>query len=348
MRGLCHSARMAWMIYGANGYTGQLIAELGRQHQPVLAGRSEGKVRPLAEKLGLPWRAFALEQPQLQGIELVLHCAGPFSHTSRPMVDACLAAKAHYLDITGEVSVFEAVLARDAEARARGVVLLPGTGFDVVPSDCLAALLARKLPGAKELELAFHVRGRASRGTLKTVVENIPKGSAIRRDGKIVRVPHAHLVKTIPFADKPRLAMSIEWGDLATAYRSTGIPNITVYRSSAPAAIPAVKLSRFYGPVLGLAPVQAFLRKRLDAGDPGPSAQERASGSAEFWGRASDGGREAQATMQIPESYSFTAAAALECALRVLAGKVAPGAYTPSLAFGADFAASLPGVRIQA
>jgi short subunit dehydrogenase-like uncharacterized protein len=339
---------MTWMIYGANGYTGQLIAQLAKQHQPVLAGRSAEKVQPLAEKLGLPWRAFALDKPQLDGIQLVLHCAGPFSKTSRPMVDACLAAKAHYLDITGEVAVFEAVLARDAEARKAGVVLLPGTGFDVVPSDCLAALLKRKLPAAKELELAFHVRGRASRGTLKTALESIPKGSAVRRGGKLVRVGQAHVVKTIPFADKPRPAMSIEWGDLATAYKSTGIPDITVYRSAKPAEIRAAKLSSFYAPVLGLGPVQAFLQKRIDARGPGPSDQERATGSAQFWGRASDGTSEVQMTMQIPEGYTFTAEAALECALRVLAGKVAPGAYTPSMAFGPDFAASLPGVRVQA
>src|SRR5947209_12867090 len=150
-------ARMAWMIYGANGYTGRLIAEAAKQRgeAPVLAGRTAEKVRPLADSLGLPWRAFELDRADLRGIALVLHCAGPFSATSKPMVDACLLARAHYLDITGEVEVFEAVLARDQEARDRGVVLLPGVGFDVVPSDCLAAMLKEKLPSATSLVLAF-------------------------------------------------------------------------------------------------------------------------------------------------------------------------------------------------
>src|SRR4051795_5180707 len=174
---------MAFLVYGANGYTGQLIAELARERgeRPILAGRSEDKVRPLAERLGLPWRAFDLGHPDLHDVQLVLHCAGPFSATSRPMVDACLTARAHYLDITGEVEVFEAVLARDAEARERGVVLLPGVGFDVVPSDCLAALLHRKLPSATRLELAFATQGRASPGTLKTTVESLPRGGVVRR-----------------------------------------------------------------------------------------------------------------------------------------------------------------------
>src|SRR5207302_5159645 len=177
-------------IYGANGYTGQLIAELARDggDEPVLAGRSAAKVRSLAERLGLPWRAFPLEQPDLREVKLVLHCAGPFSATSRPMVDACLAARAHYLDITGEVEVFESVFARDAEARERGVVLLPGTGFDVVPSDCLAASLQQRLPSATKLELAFASLGRASPGTLKTSIEALPRGGMVRRGGKLVRV----------------------------------------------------------------------------------------------------------------------------------------------------------------
>ena len=201
---------MTWMVYGANGYTGQLIAEVAKERgeMPVLAGRSADKVRALAGKLGLPWRAFDLERPDLRDVSLVLHCAGPFSATSRPMIDACLSARAHYLDITGEVEVFEAAFERDAEARGRGVVLLPGVGFDVVPSDCLAALLARELPSATRLELAFAPLGRASPGTLKTSIEALPRGGLVRRGGKLVRVPAAYEVREIPFADKRRTAHS--------------------------------------------------------------------------------------------------------------------------------------------
>ncbi len=359
---------MDWMIYGASGYTGQLIAELAKSkgRSPILAGRSAEKIQPLARKLGLPWRAFPLSSPQLEGVGLVLHCAGPFSQTSRPMVDACLAARAHYLDVTGEVEVFEAVLARDAEARERGIVLLPGTGFDVVPSDCLAALLKQRLPGAASLELAFATRGGSSPGTMKTALENAPRGGLLRRGGKLVRVPPASLVREVPFADKPRQAMSIPWGDLATAYRSTGIPDITVYLAASPAAIRGAQLLRYGAPLLALKPVQAFLRARIEQQVKGPDPAQRALGSAQFWGRvttsaatdaagsASSGAAHGAAsaapqslemTMQIGEGYTFTAEAALECAARVLAAAVQPGAWTPSLAFGADFAASLPGVR---
>ena len=348
---------MDWMIYGASGYTGQLIAELARAkgRSPILAGRSEEKVRTLAQKLRLPWRAFPLEKPQLEGVGLVLHCAGPFSQTSRPMVDACLAARAHYLDVTGEVEVFEAVLARDAEARERGIVLLPGTGFDVVPSDCLAALLKQRLPDATSLELAFATRGGSSPGTMKTALENAPKGGLVRRGGKLLRVAPAAFVREIPFADKPRQAMSIPWGDLATAYRSTGIPDITVYMAASPAAIRGAQLMRYGAPLLGLKPVQAFLRARIEQRVKGPDLEQRARGSAQFWGRVSAAPalpatavQSVEMTLQIGDGYTFTAEAALECAARVLASAVQPGAWTPSLAFGADFASSLPGVRTSA
>ena len=239
-----------------------------------------------------------------------------------------------------------------------------GTGFDVVPSDCLAALLKQRLPGAASLELAFATRGGSSPGTMKTALENAPRGGLLRRGGKLVRVPPASLVREVPFADKPRLAMSIPWGDLATAYRSTGIPDITVYMAASPAAIRGAQLLRYGAPLLALKPVQAFLRARIEQQVKGPDLAQRALGSAQFWGRvttsaatdaasgatpgaaaASASPQSVEMTLQIGDGYTFTAEAALECAARVLAAAVQPGAWTPSLAFGADFAASLPGVR---
>ncbi|HUJ27095.1 MAG TPA: saccharopine dehydrogenase NADP-binding domain-containing protein [Myxococcales bacterium] len=339
---------MDFMIYGAYGYTGELCAELAvaKGMRPLLAGRSAARLKAVADRLSLQARAFDLSKPDLRGVGLVLHCAGPFSQTSKAMVDACLAAQAHYLDVTGEVAVFESVLSRDAEAKARGIVLLPGVGFDVVPSDCLAATLKSKLPSATALELAFAPMGRSSPGTLKTSIESFPQGGLVRRDGRLTKVPAAFEVRTVPFHDKPRTAMTVPWGDLATAFRSTGIPNITVFMSAKPSVIRAARMSRLTGPLLGLPFVQRFLKRRIEQRVKGPDAGERARGKAEFWGRATDGGKSVELTMTVPEGYSLTAEAALECARRVMAGEVKPGAWTPSLAFGAGFAASLPGVRV--
>jgi short subunit dehydrogenase-like uncharacterized protein len=340
---------MALLIYGANGYTGQLIARKAKERglAPILAGRSAEKLQPIAQELGLPMRAFDLRSPDLSDVKVVLHCAGPFSATSRPMVDACLRAGAHYLDVTGEAEVFEAILERDREARERNVALLPGVGFDVVPSDCLAALLKEKLPSATSLELAFAPLGRSSPGTLKTSIESLPKGGLVRRGGKLTRVPGAFLVREVPFADRTRTCMSVPWGDVATAFRSTAIPDITVYMAAKPSLIRAARLTRFTGPLLGLSFVQDFMKERVEKTVRGPDEAARASGKAQFWGRVQSGAGAISMTMEVPDGYSLTADAAVECALRVLGGKVTPGAWTPSLAFGASFVTTLAGVRLD-
>jgi short subunit dehydrogenase-like uncharacterized protein len=228
-----------YLIYGANGYTGELIAReaVRRGQRPVVAGRNGEAVRGLASELGLEHRVFSLDDPRavderLKGMTAVLHCAGPFVHTFRPIADACLRAKANYLDVTGEVDVFERLAARDAEARAAGVMLLPGVGFDVVPTDCLAAHLKRRLPSATRLLLAFHSVGGLSRGTATTMIENLHRGGLIRRNGVLTPVPAAWRTRKVDFGRGPRTVVSIPWGDVSTAYRSTGIPNIEVYTTA--------------------------------------------------------------------------------------------------------------------
>jgi short subunit dehydrogenase-like uncharacterized protein len=327
-----------WMIYGANGYTGDLIAReaVRRGHRPILAGRTAKPVQALATELGCEARVFDLEHPDLSGVSLVLHCAGPFSHTSAPMVRACLDARAHYLDITGEISVFESIFRRDAEAKERGVVLLPGVGFDVVPTDCLAAALHAKMPDATELWLAFASAGSVSRGTLKTMIEGAGLGSAIRRNGRITRVPQAWDVREIPFPTKPRLAMTIPWGDLSTAFRTTGIPNIRVYSSQSRKSVRTLKRIRPFLPMLRLKPVQrialSYANRRT-----GPSEEERMRTKTELWGRVTNAkGEVVTMTDVVDEGYTFTMRSAVRAVERVLASSLS-GALTPALAFGAEF-----------
>src|SRR5580658_3655184 len=216
---------MTWMIYGAYGYTGRLVAALAteRGELPVLAGRDERRLRDLGELFELEHRAFDLGDPAalrqgLHGIDAVAHCAGPFSATAEPMIDACLATGTHYLDITGEIDVFEAVLARAAEARTAGVALLPGSGFDVVPSDCLAAILARALPEATRLELAIKMGGGVSPGTAKTAMESLGTAGRARIAGLIGPIPTDRRRRQVTFADGKATVFAIAWGDVSTAY----------------------------------------------------------------------------------------------------------------------------------
>ncbi len=343
------------LLYGANGYTGELIARhaVRRGMRPILAGRNRAAVAALAAELGLEGRAFALDDREalragVAGTGLVLHCAGPFVRTSAAMVAACLEAGVSYQDITGEIAVFERVLARGADAERAGVVLLPGSGFDVVPSDCLARHLADRLPGATHLDLAFvNDGGSWSRGTLSTVIESLPAAGAVRREGRIVAVPLAHETMTLDLPIGRRALMTIPWGDVSTAFHTTGIPNIRVFSGMPPSTIRRLRRWRWLLPVAGLRPVKRALLARVRRTVTGPDEAARARARVYLWGRARDAaGREAIATLSVPEGYEFTARSAVEIARRIAAGEVAAGGWTPAKAFGARFVAEIPGVEL--
>ena len=342
------------LIYGAYGYTGRLVVSeaLAAGLRPILAGRDPDALAAVAARHGLDYRVASLSDPHaldaaLVGARAVLHCAGPFIHTARPMVDACLRCGVHYLDITGEMAVFEAIAARDAEARMVGVSLLPGVGFDVVPSDCLAAHLARRLPGASHLVLAFRGLGGVSRGTASTMAHNAGSGGTVRRDGRLVSVPAAWRTRQIEFVNgKPSLAVTIPWGDVSTAWHSTGIPNIEVYMAMTPAMRRSLLLSRRLGWLLSSGPVRRWLVRRAQALEPGPSDASRARGESRFWGEVRNAeGRTAISRLTAPEGYTLTARTAVASARRVLAGGISTGFQTPSRAFGADFILEQEGVR---
>lgn len=341
------------LIYGSTGYTGRLIVAeaLARGLHPTLAARNADAVRAQAHALGLEYRTARIDDPgaldaALAGAKVVLNCAGPFAHTWRAMSDGCLRNRAHYLDITGEIAVFEGLAARNAEARAAGIMLLPGVGFDVVPSDCLAAHLARRLPNAVRLSLAFRAPGRASRGTLLTIVDNLGAPGAVRRNGKIVPVPPAWRSRQIDFGDRMlRDATTIPWGDVSTAFHSTGIPDIEVYVGIRPAMRRAVIASRWLGPVLRNGFVRRVLAEIVRRGPAGPSDAARERDVSLLWGEvvAADG-RRAEATLRGASGYVLTAQAAVHLAAKALGGTTREGFQTPSRAYGADVILEIPGI----
>jgi len=344
-----------FLIYGANGYTGALIAReaVARGRWPILAGRNATTLATLAGELGLEHRVFSLDSPAamaegIRDVVAVLHCAGPFAHTSRPMTDACLRAGIHYLDITGEVAVFEALAARDAEAKGAGVMLLPGVGFDVVPSDCLAAHLKGRLPSATHLALGFSTLGKISRGTATTIAENLHRGGLVRQNGVLKRVPAAWKTRVIDFGAGPVKAMTIPWGDVSTAYHSTGIQNVEVYAAASLGMRLVARASRYLGWLLGSRPVQGLLRRRIRASPPGPTEQEREKGKSFLWGEATDGaGGKVVSRLQGPDGYTLTVRTALAVLEGVLAGEAPPGFQTPSKVYGADFVLGLEDVARQ-
>jgi short subunit dehydrogenase-like uncharacterized protein len=342
-----------FLIYGAYGYTGELITRFAAERglKPIVAGRSEEKTRGIADRFGFEYRIFGLDEADaldsaLSEVDVVLHCAGPFSFTSRPMVEACIRNKKHYTDITGEIAVFEACGARDKEASDAGVMLMPGVGFDVVPSDCLARHLKDRLPTATHLSLAFYGMGRLSHGTQATMTMNVGKGGAIRRDGKITPVPAAWQTRVIDFGEVKKMGITIPWGDVATAWYSTGIPNIEVYTVVPPQNLRMLKMSRYLGWFLATRFAQKYLQANIPAG--GPSDEERAKGRTLMWGEArDDDGNRIESRQQGPEGYTLTAIAALNIVEKILAGNFTPGYQTPAKAYGADLVLEIDDVRRQ-
>lgn len=347
---------MPFLIYGAYGYTGALIAgaavEAGMT--PTLAGRDGARLRALAEELVLPYRIFALTDANaldaaLADTQLVLHCAGPFVHTAEPMVKGCLRTGTDYLDITGEIEVFEMLAALDTAARDADVMLLPGVGFDVVPSDCLAAHLHSQLPSAAQLEIAIFGKGGVSRGTATTAVEQLGQGGTIRRNGTLQSVPTGWRTRTVDFGEGPVRVITIPWGDVSTAYRSTGIPNITTYMRLPDVVQRLMQVGGRLERMLAVDPVKQFLKRRVQRGNPGPSSEERNQGESYVWGEViNEAGERAAARLHGPEAYAFTVRAALAAVQRALDGGAAPGFQTPSTAFGADFVLDINDVTREA
>jgi short subunit dehydrogenase-like uncharacterized protein len=348
-------SRREWMIYGANGYTGRLTAlEAARRGMsPILAGRNAAALAKLAAETGLESRVFSLDSAaevveNLADCHLVLHCAGPFSATSQPVIAACLAAGVHYLDITGEISVFANAHLQSEAARRADVVLFPGVGFDVVPSDCLAASLVAALPAAVELVLAFEAGGGPSPGTAKTSTEGLARGGAVRKDGKLQKVPLGYKSRSIPFASGERSAVTIPWGDVFTAYISTGIPDIEVYMSVPPATIQRLRKLRWLQPLLGTKLVLNFLKRRIERSVSGPDEQRRQNTDAQLWGQVKTAdGRSVSGTMTTPNGYDLTVTASLGVVDYLLKNDVEGGYYTPSTLLGAGYAQTLPGVSMN-
>jgi short subunit dehydrogenase-like uncharacterized protein len=343
-----------FLIYGSYGYTGQLIVELATKDgmRPILAGRDERKLRAQAEKYSLEYRVFSLDETEkldaaLLEVDAVLHCAGPFVLTFRQMAEACLRTKRHYVDISGEIQGFEALARSSEEAKRAGIMLLPGGGFDVVPSDCLAAYLKGKLPTATHFRLFLRgVGGGVSRGTARSGVENMHRQGRIRREGKIVQVPAAWQVLEQDFGRGPVRVVSVGWGDVSTAYYSTGVPNIETYFAFPRIVIQFLKLTRTIGLLVYSRPVRSLLKWLIGfVLPPGPSRDRNEHGFSLMVGEMREGSRTIRAKLRTPEGYRCTALTTVEIMKRIMNGDLKTGFQTPSLVYGADFIMKFEGVE---
>ena len=347
-----------WIIYGANGYTGQLLAEeaVRRGHQPILAGRSSDKLKPVAERFSLEYVAFDVEdaQPALENIrpQLVLHAAGPFIYTSKPMLNACLEVGAHYLDLTGEIPIFANTFAHHEAALSRGVTLVSGVGFDIVPSDCLIKYVADQVEQPHTVEVAVNALSNSgaglsvSAGTLKTNLEVIPNGMAVRRNGELLPIDLGAWSKQFQFPEGVRVGIPVSWGDVYTAHYSTGAPNVTAYLTMPAWQAKAVQYSGYLlQQLLKIDAVRQWASRQVDQRITGPSEQVRNTAKTHIYARVSNqAGQTAEAWLETVEAYRFTALAAVRAVESVLENNLR-GAFTPAQALGADFVLSIDGTK---
>ncbi len=351
-----------FLVYGSYGYTGQLIVEQAVKAglRPLLAGRDEKQLRAQAEKFGLEYRAFSIENSAaldsaLMEVDAVLHCAGPFVLTFRQMAEACIRTKRHYVDISGEIEGFEALALMDEEAKRAGIMILPGGGFDVVPSDCLIAHVASKLPSATHLELYIKGIGSGvSRGTARSGIENMQRAGRIRRDGKIVSVPNGWGTKDVDFGRGPARLVSMGWGDVSTAYHSTGIPNVTVYMNFPKAMVNMMGMTRYFGFLLYTRTARNFIKWLIGKFlAPGPTRKQNENGFSLLIAEVTDGKQIVRAKLKTPEAYYLTALTSVEIMKRILNSDPSTGSgqgfksgfQTPSKVYGADFILQFKGVE---
>jgi short subunit dehydrogenase-like uncharacterized protein len=339
-----------FLLCGAYGYTGRLAAELAasKKFDVVLAGRNKDALARLGDRLRLPIRVVGLNDATqlseaLKDIACVVHMAGPFAITSAPMLNACLATQTNYVDITGEIEVFEAMWSRQETIQRARITAVPGAGFDVVPTDCLAGYVASKLERPVSLVVALRGLESASQGTLRTALRQVSKPVLCRRAGAIVALDDRS-PRWINFGSGDEPCVPVSWGDVATAFHSTGVGNITVYLQRTRLLRSADIFGKLFGPLLGSRIGQSGLAAIVRHLPEGPSQPERSRHRSTIWAEAiDDSGKSFKASLFTPDAYDFATNSALEIASRIGSLPAPLGLVTPLQAFCADFVLSLPG-----
>jgi short subunit dehydrogenase-like uncharacterized protein len=320
------------MIYGATGYTGREVAQLaaGAGLNPVLGGRDTGRLTMLAAELGVESRTFGLDdmaavQDAMSEVDVLLNCAGPFMKTAEIFMTTAIRAGVHYLDIAAELDSYQLAEKLDDEARAAGVMLLPGGGGSVAMLGCLAGHAAERVTNAQRIRIALNVTGSMSRGSAISAAENLTAECLMRSGGTLTRRDPAE-VSEFDFGGGPVTCSPVTLPDLVTIWQATKIPNIETY----------VHVS-----------ADAFPQGDLAALPDGPTLEHRQANRYQVAVEATgQDGNIARAVLDTVNGYTFTSLAAAEAARRVLAGEHRPGFQTPAVLFGNGFAETIADTRI--
>lgn len=337
------------LLYGATGFSGGAIAErlVARGWAPILAGRDEAKLRPLAARLGLRARAFALHDAEgmakaLGGVDLVLNAAGPYRDTAAPLIAGCIAAGADYLDLSGEWPVFVGAMARDAEARATGVMLAPGAGVAIAATDSLLAQAAAAIPAAVRLRIAISRPHMLSRGSVRTMAALADASALVRRQGRLETVPAGGLARDFDFGTGRRRAVAFSWPDVVTAPFTTGVPDIEAYFECDWGVRAGYRLAAAASGVLRSRGLGAALSRAADVWPDRPSRESLAQAGYVLVAEAEDRWRRTLTLrLRLGDGYSSSLDLVEAMLARVLAGERQAGFQTPGALFGSGLLADI-------
>ena len=341
---------MTITILGATGYTGRLcVEEAVRVGSPVrLAGRRRDALDELAA--GYPEAditvavADVVDRAALRKLaddaEVLLSCVGPYAQMGKPPVEAALAARVPYLDVSGELEFLSWVYEQAPRAQDAGVTLAPGVGFDGVPGDLLAALAAQALGRpVGRARIGYAVSdAKFSAGTARSAVGALHRGSAAWRNGRLAQEPAGADQWEVPFPHPPgpRGAISAPLPEVATVGRSVGAQSVRTYY-----AVPGAKMmSAVAGPAQRLAaalsatPVWTLVNRGVDRLPDGPSAEERAKTRVVVLAEVSgDDGLSVVRWARLSDLYGATARIAIAAARILRDDDTTPGVLTPSQLF---------------
>lgn len=334
------------LLYGATGYTGRLVARrlAAAGVDLVLAGRTADRVKEVADPLGLPWCAFDLSEARdldraLADKHVVLHAAGPFEDTAAPMLAACLTRRVHYLDLSGEWPSFEKALAADAEARAAGVMVMPGVGLTIVATDCLMAMAKEAHPEAVALRLGVSRPEVVTRGTVVSAARLYSPDVIVRRKGERTTVPIGTLTHAFDFGDGLRDCIALSWADVVTGGLTTGLGDITVYSELDWSQRASYRVGGMLMSLTGAEPWRRLGDALAGAWPEAPTSLERDRANFVMVAETVDPWRRVRRLrMRTRDGYTvseLTAAAAVQCVLK--AEKLDAGFRTPAQVFGPQF-----------
>ncbi|NRB41299.1 MAG: saccharopine dehydrogenase NADP-binding domain-containing protein [Pseudomonadales bacterium] len=312
-----------WMIYGANGFLGQLIVAeaVRRGYQPILAGRNDKALMLLADTYDLEYRVFDLQhqkiiKDQLHDVVLLLNCAGPFMQTADALRTAAIAKGCHYLDVSAETAVNQQSLACDNQAIESGSVILPALGFYSVVADVLVHRLLEQHAEISRVKLIYTGQPFYSRGMQKTLFFLFLQGTVN--------------AKKLPYA--------LLQADKGMCMYSSGLNEISLYQESCHSVFRKYRWMGILKPILKTALIQRFIENQMDKRRENKCSDTLTRNiqiTAQGYIAGDNSGR-LEHKMEVAESFSFSVFSTLMAVEHVLADKLMPGAYSPSQALDID------------